>query len=167
MTIAKFYKCLILCLLLVSMTYQYDTMFRLPLNSEIKFDREIVKNPIRIYLQIFRWLFSLTGIGHDLYPDSLNANLNVNSAVSTSTNLLSGATVIPSRKSATLSQPNSVKLYFSSSAVPIQPVYLSSIDYGIPTNAFSTQVGKILTYREMYTISALRLVLGAYPQTAH
>lgn len=140
MLTGRLYKSIIICLLLVSVSYQYDTMFRLPFHSEIKFDREIVKNPIRIYLQIFRWLFSLTGKGHDLYADSPNANLNINSAIEREKAILSGSKATPTRVALTRSQPSSVKLYFGTTAVPIQPVYLSAAEYGQPTSVFSTQV---------------------------
>lgn len=140
----RFYKSIIICLLLVSVSYQYETMFRLPFHSEIKFDREIVKNPIRIYLQIFRWLFSLTGKGHDLYADSPNANLNINAAIQREKAILTGSTATPARVALTRSQPSSLKLYFGTTAVPIQPVYLSATEYGQPTSVFATQVKVLL-----------------------
>lgn len=156
MLLSRLCKCVILCLLLISVTYQYDTVFRLPFHKEIKFDKEIVKNPIRIYLQIFRWLFSLTGKGHNLYSESLNANLDIDASIKTETGLISGSTTIPTRVKVARAQDNSMKLYFNTSAAAIQPVYLSATEYGVPSNSFSTKVKHALIARKTCSTSGRR-----------
>ena len=56
---------LAVALLLAAPTLQSVYNFRLPYCSEIQSDTQVVQNPLRIYLLIFRSLFCLTGNRED------------------------------------------------------------------------------------------------------
>ncbi len=56
---------LVVAVLLVAPTLQNTYSFRLPYCSEIQSDTQVVQNPLRIYLLIFRSLFCLTGSRED------------------------------------------------------------------------------------------------------
>ena len=111
---------LIVAVLLVSPSLQSIYNFHLPYCSEIQSDIQVVKNPLRIYLLIFRWLFCLTGSRDEAVKTS-NEYLTAAQAKAKADKLFEIEKTAKSCASATSTQsPDNVMLQLSNAAGVIQ-----------------------------------------------
>ena len=121
--------CLVFFILALVVSPSLQAAFKLPYCSELKSDTEIVKNPLRIYLIIFRWLFCLNGDREKAITSSgiyLSASQASSKAQADYASKVAGTTTCTSASSTVVPEDLTLQVSSSGTVVRLSASSLSS-----------------------------------------